>query len=196
MLLIATISAGVVAATPIGSWITYNDYPASALQRGEQGAAEFRAIIAPDGKPESCDVLSSTGNKQFDRLTCSLLMRRARFNSAMDEKGKPTHGVFHSINNFWQPDGSNSKFPVSLAPDLRLTVKALPSGMKSPVVIIVHMGVDERGAFKACTAPVTEQQQKACIDRLCTNPQWLGKCTGKERRRSCGSLCANSESQF
>lgn len=171
MLLIMAMIAGVVAPAPTGFWITHGDYPASSLQRGEEGATAYRAVIAPNGKPESCEVLSSTGNETFNRLTCSLLMRRARFSPAKNETGSPAYGVFHSVTNFWLPNSSKSKIPLILPPNLRLTVKALPTNVQSPVVVTVHVGVDELGAFRTCSVSPTQQQAKLASVACAQIPQ-------------------------
>ena len=158
--LVVSATAGVVAPKLAAGWITFQDYPREALQRGEQGATEFRVLVTPDGKPDRCEVLWSTGNKRFDNVTCSLIMRRARFAPALDEAGNPTYGSFHNINNFWQPGEGKSRFPLSLGPDIRLTVRSLPGGISTPVVVEVHVAVDDQGAFKTCSVPSNEGQQK------------------------------------
>ena len=78
--------------TPIGSpqaWITDDDYPAAALRAGAQGTVAFRLDVGADGAPQACTVTSSSGNGALDTVTCSLMMRRARFRPALDRSGAP-----------------------------------------------------------------------------------------------------------
>ncbi|WP_324749865.1 TonB family protein [Sphingomonas sp. LY54] len=159
MLLMMTMFAGVAAPVLTGDWIRHNDYPTSALQRGEEGAVEYRVVVSPEGKPENCEVLAITGEEKFGRLTCSLLMRRARFSPATDEAGQPAYGVFHSINNFWLPKGTKSKYPMRLTPDLSLAVESLPADVPSPAKAAVHIVVDEGGAVQTCSVPSSELHQ-------------------------------------
>ena len=160
MLLMMTMFAGVAAPVLTGDWIQYTDYPTSALQRGEEGAVEYRVVVSPEGKPEKCEILTTVGEEKFGPLTCSLLMRRARFAPATDEAGQPAYGVFHSINNFWLPKGTKSKYPMRLTPDLSLAVSSLPANTPSPARVAVHVAVHEGGAFRTCSVPSAEPQQK------------------------------------
>jgi TonB family protein len=66
------------------------DYPASAIRNGEQGAVAFRLNVGSDGSPTDCSVTASSGSSTLDSTTCTLLMERARFEPARDSKGKPT----------------------------------------------------------------------------------------------------------
>ena len=69
------------------SWVTNDDYPASALRAGEQGTTGFRLEIDPTGRVTRCTVTQSSGSTVLDSATCSLITRRARFTPARDEKG-------------------------------------------------------------------------------------------------------------
>jgi len=179
MLLIMTMFAGVAAPVLTGDWIRYNDYPTSALQRGEEGAVEYRVLVSPEGKPETCEVLAITGEEKFGRLTCSLLMRRARFSPATDEAGHPAYGVFHSINNFWLPKGTKSKFPMRLTPDLSLTVNSLPADVPSPARVAVHIAVDEAGAVQTCSVPSAEQHKTLASVACAQIPKLWEEALGK-----------------
>jgi hypothetical protein len=76
-------------ATPAGDpagWLGPNDYPAEMLRRNRSGVVHFRLMVGVDGKPTACDV--QTGGSDFDKTTCALLMKRARFLPALDSEGK------------------------------------------------------------------------------------------------------------
>jgi TonB family protein len=64
------------------------DYPASAVRDGEQGAVGFRLGVGPDGRPSGCTVTNSSGSQSLDSTTCRVLMERSRFEPARDSKGK------------------------------------------------------------------------------------------------------------
>ena len=66
------------------------DYPAEAVRDHEQGSVGFRLSIGSDGKPTACAVTGSSGSAVLDSTTCRLLMERAKFEPARDERGRPT----------------------------------------------------------------------------------------------------------
>jgi TonB family protein len=67
-----------------------DDYPASALRAGEEGAVGFRIDVGRDGRIAACTVTASSGSVALDSTTCRLLTARARFSPALDRKGRPT----------------------------------------------------------------------------------------------------------
>ncbi|MCW3849587.1 energy transducer TonB [Sphingomonas sp. LB-2] len=76
--------------TPRGSpqsWVTNDDYPASSLNREEQGTTGFRLDVDASGRVTNCTVTSSSGSSALDNTACSLLKRRARFSPAEDASG-------------------------------------------------------------------------------------------------------------
>jgi TonB family protein len=77
-----------------GQWVTNDDYPTSALRRGDGGDVAFRLTIDPTGKPIACTVTVSGGAGDLDRRACALLMKRARFHPATDATGKPVQGLW------------------------------------------------------------------------------------------------------
>lgn len=86
-------------ATPKGSpgqWLLPSDYPLEALRAGQQAIIAFRLMVDAEGKPTSCTLQRSYSGKQFEALTCSLLMRRARFTPALDAHDQPVASVFLS----------------------------------------------------------------------------------------------------
>jgi protein TonB len=80
------------AVSPISNpsdWFTEDDYPASALREEVQGTVGFRLTIDAAGNPTACAITATSGSDALDQATCSLLLTRARFNPALDRKGKP-----------------------------------------------------------------------------------------------------------
>jgi periplasmic protein TonB len=77
-----------------GNWVATNDYPASALSQEREGTSAFRLLVGKDGRSKSCVITSSSGHKDLDSATCAALMRRARFNPALDENGNPIESSY------------------------------------------------------------------------------------------------------
>jgi periplasmic protein TonB len=80
------------------SWVTDDDYPASALRSEQAGTVRFRLDVDATGKVTNCTVTGSSGTSVLDTTACNLLKRRARFNPAEDEGGNkipaPYNGSF------------------------------------------------------------------------------------------------------
>lgn len=86
------------APVPIGSprdWIKPKDYPANALQQYKGGMIYFRLSIDASGKPTQCAIQRAVNEGEFALTTCSVLMKRARFQPALDAAGNP-------VPSFWQ----------------------------------------------------------------------------------------------
>ena len=60
-------------------WITDDDYPADALNRGEQGTVTIAWEVSPDGLPLRCTVEQSSGHPSLDTAACAAIMRHAQF---------------------------------------------------------------------------------------------------------------------
>ena len=70
--------------------VGFEDYPASALREGAEGAVTFRYVIGEEGRVVSCEILESSGHAILDYTACSLAQRRFRFYPAQDAQGRPT----------------------------------------------------------------------------------------------------------
>lgn len=82
--------AGITPAQPIGdprSWITSDDYPASALAATADGLVRVVLAIDPSGSVAGCTIELSSGNAELDTSTCTALRKRAKFAPARDESG-------------------------------------------------------------------------------------------------------------
>jgi protein TonB len=72
-----------------GPWVTRADYPAAAERANQQGTVYFTLDIDTRGCPTACRVTRSSGYASLDDATCPILMRRARFDPAVDANGTP-----------------------------------------------------------------------------------------------------------
>ena len=70
-------------------WFSAGDYPESMLRGGHQGIVHFRLMLDARGTPTSCHIQMSTRPKEFDDVVCQAIMKRARFDPALDAQGKP-----------------------------------------------------------------------------------------------------------
>ena len=77
-----------------GSWMHSEDYPKEMLTYQMDGLVYFRLIIEPTGDVSSCAVQESVMPKQYNDLTCKLIIRRAKFEPALDAEGQP-------IKSYW-----------------------------------------------------------------------------------------------
>lgn len=75
--------------TSPAKWLNSNDYPKDALFKGASAIVRFRMMVGADGLPTKCVIQQATQSPEFTKLTCDLLMRRARFTPPLDREGKP-----------------------------------------------------------------------------------------------------------
>jgi TonB family protein len=82
-------------------WFSNDDYPADAIQKGEQGAVEFDYTIDVNGRPKDCHVTVSAHSPSLDATSCAVITQRARFLPALGPDGKPREAHGHGNIN-WQ----------------------------------------------------------------------------------------------
>ena len=158
-------------ATPL-PWYNFDDYPQQAFDREWKGAAVFVVTVAPDGRPVDCTITHSTGYDVLDRQTCWVAMKRAKFSGARGPEGQPVYGTYRSVVNWHRPD--QTRLQAEPAPDLEVTVAALPDGSKDPAAVKLAYYVDASGNPSACSAlPDSLPQPKPLVDAACS--QLFGK---------------------
>jgi protein TonB len=74
----------------LASYVSNDDYPASAQRDGQQGTTRFKLVVDANGRVSSCAVTQSSGSAALDAATCKLMRQRARFNPAHDDLGRAT----------------------------------------------------------------------------------------------------------
>jgi TonB family protein len=70
-----------------------NDYPDGALKEDASGRTIVRYVVDEAGRSSDCVVLKTSGNKFLDLATCSKLLKRARFEPALDVQGRPMRSI-------------------------------------------------------------------------------------------------------
>lgn len=76
------------------TWLRSGDYPVGALAKGAQALVNFRLNVDATGTPTECEIQRSYSGELFDKVSCSKIMARARFQPALDEAGKPIASYF------------------------------------------------------------------------------------------------------
>ena len=69
------------------SWVTTDDYPASALRENRAGTVGLTWQINEQGRVENCSVTSSSGSPDLDETACKLVTRRGKYTPAKDQNG-------------------------------------------------------------------------------------------------------------
>jgi hypothetical protein len=77
-----------------GSWLKSSDYPTGALYTGAQAIVNFRVTVDENGMPVACELQRSYSGELFDRTTCQIIMRSARFHPALDADSKPIRSYY------------------------------------------------------------------------------------------------------
>lgn len=83
-----------------GTWVLNDDYPPSARASGAQGIVNFRLSVDERGKPTACHIQQSTRPIEFDTAVCQAMMKRARFEPALDKDGLAIASYYRSTVNF------------------------------------------------------------------------------------------------
>ncbi|WP_082697536.1 energy transducer TonB [Novosphingobium fuchskuhlense] len=86
-----------------GNWLTSVDYPKGALAKGANAIVRFRLMVGADGMPSQCFVQQATMSPDFIKLTCDLLMKRARFSPALDAFSKPIASFYTNAVRWLTP---------------------------------------------------------------------------------------------
>lgn len=87
----------------IGSWITANDYPDKSAWSGKQGYWAARLDIDESGTVTACHVLDETRPAEFAALACKLLVKRAKFEPALDRSGNAIKSFYATGGMFFLP---------------------------------------------------------------------------------------------
>lgn len=83
-----------------GLWVRSSDYPKEAKKIRAVGTVNFVVKVSQDGLPIACVIVKSSGNILLDNATCSLVMKRAKFNPPKNIQGNYEEGYFPSGVNW------------------------------------------------------------------------------------------------
>ena len=102
---------GARARANLASYVSVEDYPASARELGEQGTVRFALDVGTDGRATSCRITGSSGSQALDSATCRIMVSRARFTPAVDARGQPMPDTFRSSITWRGPEPPPSPLP-------------------------------------------------------------------------------------
>ncbi len=116
---------GQTAPVPIdpASWVTNDDYPVAALQKGLFGTVEVAFAVDDTGRATACTTVKSSGSAILDSATCAAMMPRARFEPARDANGKAVAGTSPRRVR-WQNPADAPQLLIPYASVSRITVGA------------------------------------------------------------------------
>lgn len=82
------------------NWLPSGIYPDYLVRSGIGATLEVRLTVAPTGRPSNCVVLGATRSQLFDDALCLALMKRAKFEPALDSEGSPTASYYLTTVTF------------------------------------------------------------------------------------------------
>jgi len=82
-----------------------DDYPAAAQMKGEEGTAQARLSIDPQGVVTRCMIVRTSGYRSLDDATCRIIQKRARFAPARDDDGKAIPDTVVTPPVTWRLEG-------------------------------------------------------------------------------------------
>lgn len=170
-------------ATNPGSWVTNDDYPASAMRDEREGTTGFKLTIGADGLPTACDVIAPSGHGDLDTATCQLIMQRARFTPGRNGRGEAVGGTYSNRIRWQIPgkgtypvaaagfdlDGAQESWPRSAIPDDAFKridpVAHYPAAARAAREEgVVHMELDIDSAGRVAGCKVNESSLSATLD--------------------------------
>jgi hypothetical protein len=141
-----------------GSWFSPSDMPESVMKRGTGlWLVPIRINVGPNGQVQSCEVELTSGIADLDKVTCRVIMRRAKFGPARTG-GIPSYGVYRTSVRWLIADAPFDHSKVS-SPDIDLTVQRLPSTVRSPALVTVMFAVDAQGRKSSCRVDDSKEMQ-------------------------------------
>jgi TonB family protein len=147
-----------------GTWASTNDYPSKALMELREGTTGFRLTVGPNGVATHCETTSSSGWSDLDAATCSNVLRRARFDPALDQDGEPTTGFYSNRVNWKIPsepsyaEQMNFKHNAPVGEHYELSesdypADALREGYQG--IVTVKVDVNAKGKVEACRVDIS-----------------------------------------
>src|SRR5690349_15712912 len=93
--MIGIFALALTATAPVPQGAPPFQYPAAAIQNGEEGKVEYEIEVDASGRATGCRVVSSSGHALLDKEACRHA-KRVRFKPAQDSDGRPVPGTFRS----------------------------------------------------------------------------------------------------
>ena len=150
---------------PVGDSLTIyvRDSPVGSTTR-EGGSVAYSVLFKPDGYPESCSIMESTGNAIIEERACMIARRRFRFHPSYGVDGQRKYRIYEQRVVFRNREGDTPLAPV-LPPPYILQVARLPDEGR-PFIVNVNVEVDVAGGLVAC-AVADEESNPAYARAAC-----------------------------
>jgi len=78
------------------NWFRDTDLPECRFGGCSDGRVGFTLIVNAEGRPTDCSITRTSGLRDLDLKTCSILLRRARFDPATNGNGEPKRARYAS----------------------------------------------------------------------------------------------------
>jgi TonB family protein len=78
------------------------DYPAEALDRNQEGRAQYLLLIDETGRVAGCHLLEASGIPVIDVMGCQVIQKRAKFKPALDANGKAARSAVTTPPIVWR----------------------------------------------------------------------------------------------
>jgi len=138
------------------SWFTPDDMPIELVKQGPGlWQVPLRVTVEPNGKVRSCEVEATGGMADLSRLTCRIVMRRAKFQPAKLE-GAAAIGVYRT-SIMWVVADAPWDTSKAINADIDVTVARLPATVQSPTFVKVAFAVDAEGGKSLCAADAAKE---------------------------------------
>lgn len=106
----------------------FGSYPSAAMRADHSAAALIEIVVDPAGNPIACETLEVFGNDALGRSVCSL-QRSATFEPALDELGKPTHGIVRALVKYVLI-GSREGMPINRLKAGGVTIEVIGTALR------------------------------------------------------------------
>lgn len=137
------------------NWFSPDDMPIYLLKQGPAlWQVPIRVTVEPSGKVRSCEVEATGGIADLNRLTCRIMMRRAKFQPAQLH-GAPAIGVYRT-SIMWAVADEPWDTSKAINADVDVTVERLPTGVQSPSFVKVAFAVEAGGGKSSCAPDATK----------------------------------------
>ena len=154
------IAAQLSAPEPKQIWFAVGDNPVPT----RDALVSMRITVDPNGKLQSCEIESTSGDKDLDSYTCKITEKRARFRAARWTDGTASYGVYRLRTAWLARNQPASQFrPYG---DLILTLNRPPKGVRYPATTEVALAVDEVGRILSC-GPTNKKSKLALVGIAC-----------------------------
>lgn len=87
------------------------------MREGAQGDTGVKVKFRPDGTPESCEVIASSGRADLDEASCTMMMSNRRYSPRAGEDGKPVY-YFRQLIKWRIPDYPEPSLVPALPPEM------------------------------------------------------------------------------